>query len=173
MLSLTTTSTRPCTSSSAAWANWSTARISAPASRATCAQLLVSDSAADQAVDVVERRHVVVAGGGDDHAAGVGVGRREEVPRLALGVDRDLVGDHVDPAGVERREDRVEGRLDELRSHPASSATALDHLDVEAGELVGVGVVEREGRVRPLRADADRARLRRRRPPTRPTPHPR
>ena len=43
MLSLTIASTRPCRSSSAACANPSTDWTSAPASRATWAQLLVSD----------------------------------------------------------------------------------------------------------------------------------
>ena len=45
MLSLTMASTRPCDSSSAAWAKPSTDCTFAPASRATWAQLLVSDCA--------------------------------------------------------------------------------------------------------------------------------
>ena len=88
------------------------------------------------ALQVGERLDVVGVRGGDDDAVRVGVGLGEQVPRLALGVDRDLVGDHVDPVGVEGREDRVERALHELQLPAGLLRDRLDDLDVVAGQLL-------------------------------------
>ena len=113
------------------------------------------------ALQVVQGRDPLGALRDHDHTVGVGVGLREEVARLTLGVDRHLVGDHVDPLGVQRREDRVELGLHELQPPAGLLRDRLGYLDVVAGQLAGARVHVGEGRVGPLGADAhDAARAR-------------
>mgnify|MGYP002404072675 CR=1 FL=1 len=83
--------------------------------------------------EVLERGDGVLVRTGDDHALGVGVGVREPVVGGALLVPRDLVGDDVDPSGVEGREDRVPLRLDELQLPPGALRDRLHDVDVVAG----------------------------------------
>nr|WP_245822357.1 hypothetical protein [Lentzea waywayandensis] len=107
------------------------------------------------AAQVRDRLDPVVAGAADDHAARVGVGAGETVFGGAFGVARHLVRDEVDAAGVERGEDRVPLRLDELQPPARLRGDRLDDLDVVAGQLLGLRIVEGERRVGALRADAD------------------
>ena len=122
-------------SSATAWAQPSTASTFAPDSWASSYQLLVSDCAvvlpARSSKLEIERVALVH----DDDARRDGVGLAEEVLLLALGVDRDLVRDHVEPARVEAREDRVPLGLLELDLEAELVGDRLGDLDVVADEV--------------------------------------
>ena len=146
MLSLTIASTRPCTSSSAACGEPLDRLHLAPASRATWAQLLVSRLGGGLALQVGEGRDVVVS-------AAVTITpwsrctAREQVARLRSGL---IVTGWRSRRSARRRAPGRSSRTGPARtrsSQPASSATALHHLDVVAGELAGARVDEGERRV--------------------------
>ena len=85
--------------------------------------------------EVVEARDGVVVLGHDDDARRDGVRLAEEVLLLALGVDRDLVGDDVETAGLEPGEDRVPLRLLERDLEAELVGDGFGDLDVEADEI--------------------------------------
>ena len=55
------------------------------------------------------------------------------------GVDRDLVGDHVEPVGLQRGEDRIPGGLDEFDFDAELFADGRGDVDVVADELPLLG----------------------------------
>ena len=118
-----------------AWAKPSTDSTRAPLSRATCAQLLVAVCGRDLALEVGSDLIGVVVGAGDDDALADGVGVGQVVLLLALVVDRDLVGDDVEPVRSERREHRIPRCLNEFDLYAQLVADRACDVDVVADEL--------------------------------------
>ena len=157
MLSLIVTSTRPWFSSVTAWAKPSTASTRAPASRATSAPSCWSCSALHLALQIGERRDRIVVGPRDDDALADRIRLGQIVFLLPLRRDRDLVGDDVEPVGLQRGEDRIPRCLNEFDVDAELLADRAGDVDVVAGQLAGGGIVVAERRVDTLGADAQHA----------------
>ena len=121
--------------------------------------------AGDFALNVVERLDGVVVGPGDDDAFADRVRLGEVVLLFAFGVDGHLVGDHVEPVGLERGEDRIPRGLDEFDFHPEFVGDGASNVDVIADELAGRRVVIAERGIHAFGADSQHARCLDRLPP--------
>jgi hypothetical protein len=112
----------------------------------------------DLALQVVQRLDGVVVGSRDDDALADGVRLGQVVLLLAFGVDGDLVGDHVEPVGFKRGEDRIPWRLNEFDLDAKLVGHRAGDVDVIADELAGGGIVVAERRVHAFGADPQHAR---------------
>ena len=118
-----------------AWEKPSTDSTSAPALRAISAQLLVGFCAVRlplrSASDLIELSSARVT----ITPSQIEYGSERSYFCLRSGADGDLVGDDVEPVGLERGEHRVPWRFDEFDVHTELFADRVGHVDVVADEL--------------------------------------